>query len=148
METASIITKDVLRVNVIDSILSNLYTVRVLLIDRSFHDAFVKIFINICLAKEFNEFIVLIMHTKIFALLCLKLEKRDAAIKIYEFLRDLTEDTQNNEFSMEVYESLGKLLQEETEYEQAIVCFKKLLQLAWFENNMLMETRAYECLSL
>ena len=49
---------------------------------------------------------------------------------------------------MEIYESLGKLLQEQGEYEKAIVCFKKLLQIAWFEDNMNMETRAYECLSL
>ena len=55
------------------------------------------------------------------------MEKRREAIKVYEFLRDLTEDTQNNHISMDVYESLGKLLQEETEYEGAIVCFKKLL---------------------
>ena len=49
---------------------------------------------------------------------------------------------------MEIYESLGKLLQEQGEYEKAIVCFKKLLQIAWVEDNMLMETRAYELLSL
>ena len=49
---------------------------------------------------------------------------------------------------MKIYESLGKLLQEQGEYEKAIVCFKKLLQIAWFEDNMNMETRAYECLSL
>ena len=97
------------------------------MIDRSFNEAFVKIFINICIAKEFNEFMVLIKHVKIFALLLLKLEKRREAIKVYEFLRDLTEDTQNNDYSMDAYESLGKMLQEDGEYERAIVCFKKLL---------------------
>ena len=49
---------------------------------------------------------------------------------------------------MDVYISLGKLLQESGEHEKAIVCFKKLLQIAWAENDMLMETRAYECLSI
>ena len=38
------------RINVIDEMLTNLYTVYVLLIDRSFYDAFVKVFINIKLA--------------------------------------------------------------------------------------------------
>ena len=127
MESATIIEMDNHRIHVIDEMLTNLYTVYVLLIDRSFYDAFVKIYINICLAKEFNEFLLLIKHTKILALLLLKMDKRREAIKVYEFLRDLTEDTQNNNISMDVYESLGKLLQEETEYERAIVCFKKLL---------------------
>ena len=86
METAAIIEMDNRRIHVIDVLLTNLYTVYVLLIDRSFYDAFVKIFINICIAKEFNEFMVLIKHTKILALLLLKMDKRQEAIKVYEFL--------------------------------------------------------------
>ena len=98
-----IIEMDNKRLHVIDEMLTNLYTVYVLLIDRSFYDAFVKVYINICMAKEFNEFMILIKHTKILALLLLKMEKRYEAIRVYEFLRDLTEDTQNNKISMDVY---------------------------------------------
>ena len=50
MEQAMIIDIDKDRVHVIDEMLTNLYTVYVLLIDRSFQEAFVKIFINICMA--------------------------------------------------------------------------------------------------
>ena len=132
----------------IDALLHNLYTVYVLLIDRSFSDAFIKVFLNIVMCREFNEFKLLIKHIQIFAFLLLKLEKRMEAVRVYEFLRDLTEDTQQNSVAMDVYLQLGKLLQEHGEYEKAIVCFKKLLQIAWYEDNMLMETRAYECLSL
>ncbi len=148
MEEAQLIRFDNKRVEVVDELLNNLFIVLIKLIDRSFYDAFVKIFINICLAKEFNEFIILIKLMKIFVLLLLKLERQDDAIRVYEFLRDICEDTQNNSISMDVYESLGKLLQESGEYEKAIVCFKKLLQIAWAENDMLMETKAYECLSI
>ena len=143
IEEASIMKIDSMRIQVIDEMLTNLYTVYVLLLDRSFYDAFVKIFINISLAKEFNEFFVLIKHVKILAMLLIKLERQKDAIKIYEFLRDLAEDTQNNDVSMDAYESLGKLLQERGDNDQAIVCFKKMLQLAWAEDDMQMETRAY-----
>ena len=148
MEEAQVIQFDNKRIHIIDELLNNLFIVHVKLIDRAFYDAFIKIFTNICLAKEFNEFIVLISHMKIFVLLLLKLERQNDAIKVYEFLRDVTEDTQNNSISMDIYESLGKLLQDNGEYEKAIVCFKKLLQIAWAENDMLMETKAYECLSI
>ena len=77
----------------IDELLHNLYTVYVLLIDRSFSDAFTRIFINIVMCKEFNEFMLLIKHVQIFALLLLRMEKRTEAIRVFEFLRDLTEDT-------------------------------------------------------
>ena len=77
----------------IDELLHNLYTVYVLLIDRSFSDAFLRIFINIVMCKEFNEFMLLIKHVRIFALLLLRMEKRTEAIRVFEFLRDLTEDT-------------------------------------------------------
>ena len=75
MEEAQLIRFDSKRVEVIDELLNNLFIVHIKLIDRSFHDAFNKIFINICLAKEFNEFIVIIHHMKIFVLLLLKLER-------------------------------------------------------------------------
>ena len=38
------------------------------------------------------------------------MDKRNEAIRVLEFLRDFTEDTQQNSISMDVYESLGKLL--------------------------------------
>ena len=94
MEQAIIYKIDRERIEVIDALLHNLYTVFVLLIDRSFSDAFMKVFINIQMCKEFNEFMLLIKHIQIFTLLLLKLEKRMEAMRVFEFLRDLTEDTQ------------------------------------------------------
>ena len=94
MEQAIIYKVDRERIEVIDALLHNLYTVYVLLIDRSFSDAFIKVFINIVMCREFNEFKLLIKHIQIFTLLLLKLEKRMEAVRVYEFLRDLTEDTQ------------------------------------------------------
>ena len=94
LEQAIIYKIDRERIEVIDALLHNLYTVYVLLIDRSFNDAFIKVFINIVMCKEFNEFMLLIKHIQILALLLLKIEKRMEAIRVFEFLRDLTEDTQ------------------------------------------------------
>ena len=38
--------------------------------------------------------------------------------------------------------------QQNKDYKLAIVCFKKMLHLAYMENNTYEEIRAYECLAL
>jgi len=55
-------------------------------------------FQNIKVSKLFNEYFVTIQLTLIFANLLLKLDHHKRALQVYEWLRDLCEDTQNNKF--------------------------------------------------
>ena len=60
-----------------------------------------------------------------------------------EFLRDLTEDTGNSIQAIQVYYQLGKLFEYFKEYDKAVLMFKKILQIAWFENLQAEEILAY-----
>ena len=46
---------------------------------------------------------------------------------VLEFMRDLTEDTNNNREAMLVYYEMGKMYQEMKEYRMAIRAFKFML---------------------
>ena len=73
---------------------------------------------------------------------------RDKAWKVLEYLRDLVEDTNNNEEAILVYEQIGKMYQEDKEYNMAITAFKRMLQLAYVQSDQHYETKAYEYLAL
>ena len=93
------------------------------------------IYTNLIVIELFNEFILCIKHTLMLALLLQKMEIRDKAMKVLEYLRDLVEDTNNNKESILVYEQMGKMYQEDKEYKMAIIAFKRMLQAAWVENS-------------
>ena len=76
------------------------------------------------------------------------MELRDKAMQVFEYLRDLVEDTNNNKEAIIVYELMGKMFQEDKEYRMAIIAFKRMLQAAWVENDQHFETKAYEHLAL
>jgi len=65
-----------------------------------------------------------------------------------EYLRDIVEDTNMNKEAMIVYQEIGKMYQEQKEYWMAIKAFKRMLQIAWFDNDQKSETKAYEFLAL
>ena len=54
---------------------------------------------------------------------------------VLDFMRDLTEDTNNNREAMMVYYEMGKMFQEMKEYRSAIRAFKFMLQIAWTVND-------------
>jgi len=103
--------------------------------ERQWQEAFVTLYANITIIELFNEFIVCIRHTFMLALILEKLDLRDKAMLILEYLRDLAEDTNNNKEVIRVYEAMGKLNQDKKEYQEAILAFKRMLQVAWVEND-------------
>ena len=54
------------------------------------------IFANLTVVELFNEFILCIKHTLMLAILLQKMDIRDKAMVVLEYLRDLVEDTNNN----------------------------------------------------
>ena len=46
-------------------------------------------------------------------------------------MRDLAEETFNYRILMETYLTIGKVLQEEKNYDKAVIAFKMLLLIAW-----------------
>ena len=85
------------------------------------------IFANLTVVELFNEFILCIKHTLMLAILLQKMDIRDKAMVVLEYLRDLVEDTNNNKEAILVYEQLGKMYQEDKEYKMAIIAFKRML---------------------
>ena len=67
---------------------------------------------------------------------------------ILTYLRDLVEETNNNKEAISIYEEIGKIKQEQKDYQKAILAFKRMLQIAWIENDYASETRAYDHLAI
>lgn len=59
-------------------------------------------------------------------------------------MKSVASDEENFEFKMFAYYSLGRCYNLVKEYQNAIKCFKKLLQTAWETDNNQEEVRAYE----
>lgn len=78
----------------------------------------------------------------------LELENFAGAIKAFQRMRDVAEDIGEKEVEMKAYRLLGKTLQNQTEHERAIFVLKRLLQVAWFQNNLNYEMKAYEMIGL
>ena len=74
----------------------------------------------------------------------LELENFVGAIKAFQRMRDLADENQNKEVEMNAYRLLAKTLQNQTEHRRAIVVLKRLLQVAWFQNSLSYEMKAYE----
>ena len=132
---AKIIKRDHDRLVILDFLLSNLFRVFLLLHDRHWQEAFMSIYANLTVVWLFNEFIICIKHTMMLAVLLQKMELEEKSMMILEYLRDLVEDTNNNKEAILVYEEIGKLMQEKKEYALAILAFKKMLQIAWQEDD-------------
>ena len=63
------------------------------------------------------------------------MEINDKAFTMLAYLRDLVEDTNNNKEAILCYDEIGKLYQEQKEYKMGIFAFKRMLQIAWQEND-------------
>lgn len=132
---AKIIKTDHDRLQIIDYIISNLYKTHLLLTERHWQEAFLTLFANLTVVELFNEFILCIKHTMMLAILLLKMDIQDKAMEVFDYLRDLVEDTNNNKEAILVYQQMGKMYQEDKEYKMALISFKRMLQAAWVEND-------------
>lgn len=65
------------------------------------------------------------------------------AIKAFQKMRDYAEDCKCKKREMEAYLLLGKVLEQKKDYKTARVVFKRLLQVAWFSQDIDMEMAAY-----
>lgn len=74
----------------------------------------------------------------------LSLENFPGALKAFGRMRDVAEDCGDRETEMRSYLLLGKTLQAQSENKQAVVVLKRLLQIAWCEDNFQYEMKAYE----
>ena len=62
------------------------------------------IYANVTIVDIFNEFVVNIKLRMILVLLLKKMEQKEKAMRVLDFLRNLVEDTNNNREAILVYE--------------------------------------------
>ena len=94
-----------------------------------------------------RDFDILYQLIKSYAFINQICDKVKYAIEVFEILRDLAYEIQDHRLIMESYKCLGAVLQKDKRYEDAVVCFKKILLYAWYFNDTKWEMIAYENLS-
>lgn len=71
-----------------------------------------------------------------------------SALHCYKVQRDLNEQTQNYQCKLLAYQQIGCCYRLIKQYQKALVNYKKLLQLAWAENSIEWELKAYDFIGL
>ena len=107
---ANIINLDYNRVKVIDLLISYLYKVLLALVEKNYSEATLYVFRCLRIVNAFNEYIVTVKLSQIFAKLLFCQEMKQEALQVFEFLRDFAEDTSNDGFLLQIYMQMGKLL--------------------------------------
>lgn len=59
-------------------------------------------------------------------------------------MRDAAEDAGLKKSEMRAYQKMGNVLQAQGEYKYAILAFKRMLQIAWSDEDYLYEMAAYQ----
>lgn len=67
---------------------------------------------------------------------------------MYEYQRDICDETRDMPGLMNAYANMGKELQQMRNYKQAIVAFKKVMQLSWIYGSQEYENLAYRNIAL
>ena len=62
---------------------------------------------------------------------------------MFYLARDLGYEVKNWSYVMQSFDYLGRILQLDHDYGNAVIAYKKLLQLAWVTNSYEYEVRAY-----
>lgn len=80
----------------------------------------------------------------------LLLNKRDFVGAIHEFkiLRDMAEEVEQDKIRLQAYALLGSCYQFMKEYENAIKCFKKQLEISWSKSDYEGEMNAYDKIAI
>lgn len=99
-----IIKQDHERLQIVDYLLSNLYKAYLLIFDKQWQEAFMVIYANVTIVDIFNEFVINAKHRTLLVLLLKKMDQKEKAMKVLDFLKNLVEDTNNNREAILVYE--------------------------------------------
>ena len=113
-----------------------------------------KLFDTIQHAYELSAVAKTFIHTnaafyslKFLATLLMHLEFTKDAINIFTTLRDLGYELLNWSYVIQAFELLARTFQKSQQYEEAVIAYKKILQLAWVTNSQEYEILAYQGIS-
>jgi len=97
------------------------------------------------LANDYN--LLMKIHNLLGVIL---LNKRDFLPAIHEFklLRDIAEEAENDKMRLHAYLMLGNCYQLMKEYENAIKCYKKQLEISWSKGDYAGEMMAYDKIAI
>jgi len=132
------------RAPIIDYMLATLYKVYLLLDSERWADAFLLVYQNLLVINDFNEFVLYIRHSSLLVYILQRMYLLEKAQALIEFVRDVVEETNNYREALALYEHIGKMYQEKKQYQIAKLAFRKMLQIAWFENDTTAEIKAYQ----
>ena len=102
----------------------------------------------IFIVKLLKEYDLLYYFVKLYGLINQIMDRFKKAIEIYLFLRDLACELDDPDRIIEAYKLLGFMLQKDKQYENAAICYKKMLVVSWYHNDKSSEINAYQCLSM
>ena len=75
------------------------------------------------------------------------LQYTEEAISIFTTIRDLGYELLNWSYVIQAFELIGLTLQKSKYYPEAIIAYKKILQMAWVTNSQEWEVLAYQGIS-
>jgi tetratricopeptide (TPR) repeat protein len=100
------------------------------------------------IGKLMNHYELLLITLDVFGQMLLMLNHIKRAIRIFEFLRSLTEEVNDHKVLIKTYMSLGNVLQRDKQYEKALICFKNILLLSWVHDLKNCELEAYNGIAI
>lgn len=95
-----------------------------------------------------QEFNCLYWALKCWGSVCMDFKDLDEAIKVFTRLKHECQDKMMYRHKMVTYKQLGYVYRLQKEHLKATNCFKKFLQLSWFNEDIGAEIEAYESLSI
>ena len=99
------------------------------------------------IAKTFIHTNAAFYCLKLLGSLLMHLKYSKDAINIFTTMRDLGYELLNWSYVIQAFDLLAKALQRSSQYEEAVIAYKKMLQLAWVTNSQEYEILAYQGLS-
>ena len=136
-------TKDGKRLQVLEwmewRVKESLYTVS----EKRMFDTIQNVYEISLVSKTFTDPSLSFYSLKFFGCLLMHLNYSKWAIKTFEVMRDLGYELLNWSFVIQSFDLLGRCLQNASCYKDAMIAYKKMLQLAWVTNSQEYEIRAY-----
>ena len=110
-----------------DYLLKSFYEMYLKIDDRMYIDALYQINHCLTIAREMQDYPIVIYLAIKFATCLQAIEQSQAAYLTLEFVRDICEDTYNFSPLLDVYFRMGIILKKMGEYDKALIITKKLL---------------------
>lgn len=98
--------------------------------------------------NDVNFFEIIFLTNKTIGDIYMDFRDLNYTLKVYKTVKAICEDFQRYKEKMFIYEQLGYTYRQMNDNENAVKTFKKLLQLAWQEQDILYEMTAYDNLAL